>query len=163
MSEHETDPFGAIEPSPTASTPHADAGNASTGLGLESTTGGEQKTTALSVWQEKRSQILAERKQKAEEQKAQLLSTAKDDIKTFYATREQKLTATKKQNRSDEATSKKEYEALMQFGTRWEKVNRLINVTPKPQEKGAGARLDRMRKLLIQLKNQKDDDEQKKA
>jgi len=104
--------------------------------------------------------VLAERRQKAEEQKAATLVQSKQDVTSFYAAREDRIKNAKKQNRTDETNSKKEYEALMQFGTRWEKVNRLINIQPKPSDKTAG-RLDRMRKLLIQLKQVKDEDEKK--
>lgn len=40
-------------------------------------------------------------------------------------------------------------------GQRWEKVNKLISTAPRPNEKAGTSRVERMRKLLIQLKTEK--------
>jgi len=161
MTEHDVDPFGSMD-APQVQSPIAADGaglGAAPSMSLEATL--EVKgPTPLSKWQEQRAQVLSERRRKAEDQKATNLAAAKQELSSFYALRDDRMKNAKKQNRTEEASSKKEYEALMQFGTRWEKVNRLVNVAPKPSDKGAG-RLDRMRKLLIQLKQVKDDDEKK--
>jgi len=47
---------------------------------------------------------------------------------------------------------------LMESGTRWQKVNKLVDTKPKKDPKEA-ARTDRMRQLLVSLKNTKDPDE----
>jgi hypothetical protein len=52
--------------------------------------------------------------------------------------------------RLDEKATKAEIATLFQFGAQWEKVGKLINIAPKANEKRT---VDRMRKLLLTLKN----------
>ncbi len=58
--------------------------------------------------------------------------------------------------RTEEKTTKADLERLMKNGTLWEKVARMANVQAGAQ--GQEGRQARMRKLIIQLKNDKVDE-----
>jgi hypothetical protein len=45
--------------------------------------------------------------------------------------------------------------STFESGARWEKVNKLLSTQPKVGEKPGQSRVERMRKLLIQLKAEK--------
>lgn len=117
--------------------------------------------TPLTQWQERRAQLLAERRAKAANDKAAAVAKAQEELGKFNATREDRIAKTKELNRVDEVNYRKDMEALMAHGARWEKVNKLVNLAPKPGEKAGGQKRERFRKLLLVLKNQKDPDEGK--
>jgi len=110
---------------------------------------------AISIWERERAQILAERKSKAESDKQQLLNSAKEELSKFYSDANTKLEKSKKVNRADEKNFRSDTAEIFKSGTKWEKVNRLVNVQPKAGEKPGASRVDRYRKLLIQLKAEK--------
>jgi len=112
--------------------------------------------TPLSIWEKQRGQILRERQSKADAEKAAQVATAKEEINKFYADQQSKLEKTKKINRADEKNYRSETAAIFANGTKWEKVNRIVNTGPKHGEKPGTSRVERYRKLLIQLKGQKD-------
>jgi len=70
--------------------------------------------------------------------------------------RESKIAKTKQTNLEEEKNFITEMASLMEFGSQWEKVHKLVNLQPKPNEKPGSSRKDRMRGLLIQLKHEKD-------
>lgn len=147
--EEEDDPFADVD-KPSSSS----AGPAfSSFSGKEEVK--EQEETPLSIWEKERAQILAERKKKAEADKAELLAKAKEELNKFYADASTKLEKTKKVNRADEKNFRNDTAEIFKSGTKWEKVNRLVNVQPKTGEKPGTSRVDRYRKLLIQLKTEK--------
>jgi len=118
-----------------------------------STDNKSQEESPQSIWEKKRAQVLAERQAKADEAKRALLLTAKDEVTKFYAARDDKVAKTKAENRVDEKTTRAEMASLMSSGANmWEKVAKLVNVTPKANEKRTAA-VDRMRGLLIKLKS----------
>lgn len=73
----------------------------------------------------------------------------------FYADREAQLQKTQKTNRADEKNYRSDMKTTFESGQRWEKVNKLISTAPRPNEKAGTSRVERMRKLLIQLKTEK--------
>jgi len=115
----------------------------------------EEEETPLSIWERERSQLLAERKKKAETDKAELLAHAKEELNKFYADSNTKLEKTKKVNRADEKNFRTDTAEIFKSGTKWEKVNRLVNLAPKSGEKPGTSRVERYRKLLLQLKTEK--------
>jgi len=149
--------FGDVSASQPATSPSSnsfpgmDEKGLSLGGGLPST-----EPTPLSLWEEKRAVSLAEREQKALDTKSATSAEAKEAIEKFYRDRDEKLTKNQSVNRADEKSFRSDMESLMKFGTRWEKVNKLVNVAPKATEK---SRVERQRKLLVQLKNVRDHDE----
>jgi len=116
----------------------------------------EEQETPLSKWEAERGQILRERQAKADAEKAANLATAKEEIDKFYADQAAKLEKTKKINRADEKNYRTETAAVFAHGTKWEKVNKLVNTGPKHGEKPGTSRVERYRKLLIQLKAEKE-------
>jgi len=114
-----------------------------------------EEETPLSVWETERSKFLSDRRSKAESDKAANLAKAKEELSKFYADADARLEKTKKVNRADEKNYKIDTAAIFANGTKWEKVNRLVNVAPKAGEKPGQSRVERYRKLLIQLKAEK--------
>jgi len=110
--------------------------------------------TALSLWEKERKLVIEERIRKAQAAKVQAQEDAKQDITKFYAQRQETLARNQATNRADEKNTKADMDALMKGGTLWEKVAKLADLQPKAGQDGKAAR---MRKLLIQLKNDKVD------
>jgi len=121
----------------------------------------KEEETPLAQWEFDRKIVLAERQQKADDAKNELLSRAKEDLAKFYADQKAKIEKTQKTNRADEKNYKQDMKQLFETGSRWEKVNKLVNTQPKAAEKPGTSRVDRYRKLLIQLKAVKDKEEKK--
>lgn len=111
--------------------------------------------TPLSLWEAERKVVLEERIRQAKLNKEKATADAKDEINKFYKQREDALAKAQAANRSEEKSTKADLEQLMTNGTLWEKVARMANVQPKANQDGKQAR---MRKLLIQLKNDKVDE-----
>jgi len=143
--------------------PEGDGGDGSASLDQPQEEVKEAKgPTPLSLWEEKRNEILHARQEKADQDKAELLLRAKEELKGFYEKREAKVEKDKKQNRQDEKSESKDYATLMESGTRWQKVNKLVDLRPK-KDHAEAQKTDRMRLLLTQLKTQKDPDEEQKS
>lgn len=106
-------------------------------------------------WESEHRSALMEKRNKARAEKEKLLENAKADIEKFYNERKEKQNNIKTQNKENEQNYFSEMGDLMQYGDPWEKVGRLVNLTPKPNEKPGTSKVDRMRGLLIQLKNEK--------
>ena len=99
--------------------------------------------------------VLRERAAKAEADKQALLSGAKDEVNKFYSDRDATLAKQQKTNRADEKNYRADMKSTFESGARWEKVNKLISTAPRAGEKAGTSRVERMRKLLIQLKAEK--------
>jgi len=113
------------------------------------------ETNVLAQWQAKRQEELRKRRDAAREKKEQQKVTAKDETAKFLAEREAKIEKTKITNVEEEKNFTTDMATLMEHGSQWEKVHKLINLQPKPNEKPGTSRKDRMRALLIQLKHEK--------
>jgi len=113
--------------------------------------------TPYSLWEAKHLEVLAERQGKANESKKALIAQGKEEIAKFYAARNDRIASAKKQNRLDEAAAKREASNVREYGLQWDKITRLLNTTPKANEKRS---VERFRKLLLSLKN---DDPKKPA
>jgi len=149
--QDEDDPFAAVDNPSSAA---AAAGPAFDNFSNDKRDLLEEETP-LSVWEKERADLLAEKRAKAEHDKANNLSKAKEELSKFYADADVRLEKTKKLNRADEKNYKSDTAAIFANGTKWEKVNRLVNVAPKAGEKPGQSRVERYRKLLIQLKAEK--------
>lgn len=115
----------------------------------------EEQETPLSIWERERAEVLRERQAKADAEKAAQIATAREEIAKFYADAEAKLEKNKKTNRADEKNYRSDTAAVFANGTKWEKVNKLVNLAPKTNEKPGTSRVERYRKLLTQLKSEK--------
>jgi len=111
--------------------------------------------SALSKWKEQREVVLRERRDKAREEKERQQEIAKGELETMHSQRKARLEAVKKQNREEEKNWHSEMTNTMEFGSDWEKVTKLVNLTTPKGEKPGSSKVDRMRALLIQLKNEK--------
>lgn len=111
------------------------------------------ESAVLGEWQSARNQLLTTRRNAAYEKKEVQQQTAKDELAQFNVDRKAKIDKIKSQNREEETNFKTEMDNLMQFGSQWEKVHKLVNLQPKPNEKPGSSRVDRMRNLLIKLKH----------
>jgi len=110
---------------------------------------------ALTQWQSKRAEELKKRRDAAREKKEQLKEAGKEETAKFMADREAKIQKAKTVNADEEKGFITDMATLMEHGTQWEKVHKLINLQPKPNEKPGSSRKERMRGLLIQLKHEK--------
>jgi len=144
--DEEDDPFSHV---PQA---HSSGGEVS----LDQQHPATDEETALSKWEKDRSEILRQRQAAADAEKAKNVQTAKDEIDKFYSDQQSRLEKNKKVNRADEKNYRQETAAVFANGTKWEKVNRIVNTGPKHGEKPGTSRVERYRKLLIQLKAQKE-------
>jgi len=115
--------------------------------------------TALSLWEKDRRLVIEDRIRKAQADKVKAGEQGKKDIADFYKARAEALARTQQSNRSEEKNAKADHDALMSDGTLWEKVGKLANLQPKA---GQSEKTARMRKLLIKLKNDKVDYDDKK-
>jgi hypothetical protein len=109
--------------------------------------------TALSKWEADRAQVLAQRRDAALAAKEKQQSVARDEISKFYQDREAAIHKNVNRNRAEEKESRADLESVMQYGTLWEKVARLVDLNPSAAKTYKRADLVRMRTLLLQLKN----------
>lgn len=107
------------------------------------------------LWEKERATILRDRASKAEADKQQALTAAREEVSKFYADRDANVAKQQKTNRADEKNYRADMKATFESGAKWEKVGKLVSTQPKPNEKAGTSRVDRMRKLIIQLKTEK--------
>jgi len=150
--QHQDDSFGIDDTPAVNVNGHGNINSSSSSSKEESKELKSEEVSALSLWEEKRSIFLKERQQKADESKRELIAKAKEDLDKYYSTRGEKIQTVKAQNRNDEKAYMSDLASLMKSGAVWEKVTKFTNLTAKNNEKRP---VDRMRKLLIQLKNEK--------
>lgn len=116
----------------------------------------EPQDTPLSAWQAKRKEEIADRQAKERVEKERLREQAKMDIDTFYNQLEKSVEERQVTNRAEEEEFRADLESVMEYGTLWEKVGKLVDLKPK---KGRGEEeTARMRLLLLHLKNEKTTD-----
>lgn len=115
----------------------------------------EKEVDLIGEWEREHRAMLLEKRTKGRQEKEAILERARESIEEFYKNLEEKQQNIKSANREAEENAKQELIDVMQHGDAWEKVGRLINLTPKPNEKPGSSKVNRMRGLLIQLKNEK--------
>jgi hypothetical protein len=115
----------------------------------------EPVDTPLSQWEAKRADVLAQRRAEASKAKEQLVVKGREDVDKFYKDRDAAIQKNLNKNRADEKEGKVELESVMQNGTMWEKVARMVDLTPNAAKTYKRGDLVRMRTLLVQLKNDK--------
>jgi len=113
----------------------------------------EPQETALSLWEAEHELVLKERREKAAVEKRLQQEESRKEIDQFKQNRLNNVEKAKARNRDEEKTNLADLESVMQYGTLWEKVARLVDLAPKSGAKAQD--LNRMRTLLIQLKNEK--------
>merc|ERR1712198_57911 len=108
----------------------------------------DEEPSVLSLWQEQRRKTLQERADKEAQQKKEAVAKAQEELQKFYEDREKTINAAKEENAKTEKQPKEEMAAVFKSGSIWEQVAKMVSLTST--EKGGP---DRMRSLLIQLKN----------
>lgn len=114
-----------------------------------------EESSAYAQWEAEHRAALMEKRNKARAEKEKLLERAKTDIQKFYELRKVKQASAIERNKGREEDYFTGMRDLMVHGAPWEKVGRLVNLAPKPNEKPGTSKVGRMRRLLIQLKNEK--------
>lgn len=114
------------------------------------------QSTILGEWQSERREVLSARSASSRGKKQEATEVAKQEMAKFLADRQARITKMKSTNREEETNNLAEMAQLMEHGSQWEKVHKLVNLNPKPNEKKGACRVDRMRALLVQMKYQKD-------
>jgi len=109
--------------------------------------------TPLSKWEAERAEKLAGRRAEALAGREKQQSTARDEIAKFYEDRESAIHKSVNRNRAEEKESRADLDSVMQYGTLWEKVAKMVDLNPSAAKTYKRADLVRMRTLLLQLKN----------
>jgi len=115
----------------------------------------DQEPTVLSVWLESRNQILEEKRAKEKEEQEALQKQSKTDLQKFHDDRKRRIEDAKKQNRTKEQQLREDLQSVFEYGTVWEQVARMVNLQEATDKRGPSGDQERMRNLLIQLKNEK--------
>jgi len=167
----ESSPFDFVEESPVAGEgettvpagehdtmdqmdPFADVDGGASDFKMPLPAVGSSGASPLEEWEANRAKELAARHQKLRDAKQKAAAEAAEDMQRFLKEREQKLEKTKAANRSEEKQWRADTTALMERGGTWEKVAKMSNL----QARAASVkepRNERMRKLLVSLKNDK--------
>jgi len=145
----------------TAGAPSSAAAAASTSSAAKTPTAGASGSadikepagpTPYSIWEGKKQQQLAEKQQKANELKKAAAAAAKADVQKFMAARDERIAQRKAENRTEEKANAAATKQVMNSGSHamFEKIGKMVDTSAKSNEKRAN--VDRMRKLLIQLK-----------
>lgn len=79
----------------------------------------------------------------------------KVELADFYRVRDDAVKKSMAVNRSEERNTKADIKNTMENGTQWEKVAKFCDLKPKIEGKGGVQKTDRMRRLLLTLKNEK--------
>ncbi len=100
-------------------------------------------------WQAERRKVLQVRIEKARQEKEKILQRAEQALGKHLADREKKIAESKQRNVTEEKEKRADLTKVFQTGTAWQKVCRLLNLKPNPSRS-----VDRMRRLLVALKNE---------
>jgi len=112
-----------------------------------------EEPTFLSVWQEQRRIELNKRAATEAEEQKKLVEEAIEELKQFNLTRERKIETIKKDNREKEKLLREDLQATFKHGTIWEQIGKMVNLQEVNNNDNDLNSTDRMRTLLIQLKN----------
>jgi len=115
----------------------------------------DQEPTVFSVWMESHRQMLEEKAKKEREEQDKLQKQAKEDIQKFHDDRKRRINETKQQNKTKESQLREDLQAVFEHGTIWEQVAKMVNLQEQTDTSGLSGDQERMRTLLIQLKNDK--------
>lgn len=113
------------------------------------------KSNKLQEWEEEHTKLLQQKRDSSRAAKEEQRDEAKKEIEKFYAERNERIEKGKSKNRTDEKNFLDEMASTMEFGTPWEKVNKLVDLQKETGKAGNMNNTERMRNLLIQLKHEK--------
>ncbi|MES1909481.1 MAG: hypothetical protein MHM6MM_002212 [Cercozoa sp. M6MM] len=107
--------------------------------------------TPQSRWNEEHRAELAAKREEFRQNKKQARLQAQQDIADALAKREALIKRTHDDNLAAEQRQNRELESVMESGDLWQKVGKLVDLSSKASE---SRDVDRMRKLLLMLKQQ---------
>jgi len=110
----------------------------------------EEKQTMLSVWQEQHREHLAEKAKKEREGQEKNVEDGKNALDEFNENRTKRIEQQRKDAQSREADLREDYDAVFKHGTIWQQVAKLVDLKEKNKK------VERMRDLIIHLKNAED-------
>lgn len=114
----------------------------------------EQKgESALDKWNAEHAVVLQGKASKEQQDKAASAAKAKEELAAFYVKQGDTLKRAQAQNRGEEKSWRADLATTNASGTEWEKVAKYCDLKPKADAKAG--KTDRMRKLIIALKNDK--------
>jgi len=113
----------------------------------------EQEPEVIREWREKRDAANAKRQEQFEQQKAETVKEAQQNIDDFYENYNNKKEKTFAQTRKDEEAFLASRDDTTSGGTSWERISKLVDVSGKGAKGGAsGSGKERFRELLNTLK-----------
>lgn len=116
---------------------------------------GEEKEeiSALAKWEEDRKVVLQKKAEKERLERQENVKKAKEELAQFYKKREDTLAKTKQTNRADEKALKADIASVTASGSDWEKVAKFCDLRVKAETQRNPLKTERMRSLLVGLKN----------
>jgi len=111
----------------------------------------KEEPTILDVWQEQRREVLKKRGEEENILQKEYQQTAKKDLQDFNQQRKQKVENAHKAAKSREKDIRDDYQSVYEHGTVWQQVAKLVDL-----QNNSKVNTERMRSLLIDLKNDSD-------
>jgi hypothetical protein len=115
--------------------------------------------TALQLWEEERKKILSDRANKEREEQSSNIERGKKELIKWKQDRDIKIKSKQEENRRKEKDLRQDIQSTFEHGTIWEQVAKMANLQDKKPSKftsnNSDDGYDRMRNLLIHLKNVK--------
>jgi len=148
----EADPFGADFAAMDAATETKEPEDAF-GLGSSIAQPDAQQQSKLAAWRAEHAAKLQARQEEERKEKARLAQQAQEEIAAFMEKRREQCAKNAARNRADEKQWRADIKSTLETGTDFEKVAKYCELRVK--DEGKPPKNDRMRKLLIQLKNER--------
>jgi hypothetical protein len=114
-----------------------------------------EEDSPLAKWQAARAEVLGKRRAAASAEKQRQVEASREEVGKFLEERKKMVGKNQERNRAEEKEYRAELDSVMQFGSLWEQVARLVDLTPKAGSTYKRDDLTRMRTLLLQLKNER--------
>ena len=117
----------------------------------------DNDTPPVAAWRSQRTSDLARRDEASQKKKDETIATARKDIDAFYESYNRKTDKQKAQTAKEAEEFLAKREDTTAGGTSWERIAKLADLSGKGTAGGgAGSSKQRMRELLVNLKNDKD-------
>lgn len=112
--------------------------------------GVDSQSEKYAIWRREQAETLAKKENDGRLAKEEIKETARADMQRYMSDRQERLSKIRDKNRQEERNRVEAMNTVMQHGSPWEKVGQLVNLGNVEK----GSMVDRMRSLLIQLKNE---------
>lgn len=105
-----------------------------------------------SVWTDQRRNELEDRREIERDSQSKSKEEAQETLQQFHNDRNARIAAKQKENRIKEEQLREDLQSTFEHGTIWEQVGKMVNLQ---ETEATSEGSDRMRALLIHLKNAK--------